>query len=108
MLKSFVKVLKFGNNPPLVGRENIIKMFETQFQVIETMHHDVVDVDVLPDKIYQSAFISYTVKNDPEHKKIKIPGMAVFHKKVNEEYITAFDVYLDPSPLQERIQMFHK
>ena len=83
-------------------------MFEKQFQVIETMNHEVGEVDVLPEKIYQSALITYTVKNDPERKKITLSGMAVFHKKINEAYLTAFDVYLDPSPLQERIQMFNK
>ncbi len=41
-------------------------------------------VDVLPDRIYQEATITYTVKNDPENEAIVVNGFAIFHKGLKD------------------------
>ncbi len=95
--------IRFANNPALVGREEIIGSFNDTFKLLASMKHTVLAVDVLPEKIYQEALITYIVKNDPEQVPISVRGMAVFGKKVDESTVTFFDVYLDISPVFARI-----
>jgi ketosteroid isomerase-like protein len=95
-------VLQFGNNPLIQGRQNLIDMFKTQFGLLDMMKHDIGHIDVLPDRIYQYAQISYKVKGDTE--VISIPGLAVFHKKPEERKIRRFDVFIDTSPLIEKMK----
>ena len=42
-------------------------------------------IDVLPDRIYQEANITYVVKNDPRKEAITVRGFAVYFKGVEEE-----------------------
>ena len=95
-------ILQFGNNPLLQGRQNLIDMFKTQFERLDMMKHEIGHIDVLPDRIYQYAHISYRVKGDTE--VIKIPGFAVFHKTPQESKIRRFDVFIDTSPLVARMK----
>jgi len=98
-------VLEFANNAPLKGRQDIIKSFEQTFNLLESMEHIVVSIDVLSDKIYQVADIIYVVKGDAEKKPVRIRGLAVFGKKTNQSQLTYFTVFLDPSPLMERLKL---
>lgn len=65
--------------------------------------------DVVSDKIYLRASITYCVKNDPERKDITIPAFAVFFFPTELtidggfDKMNRFEVYLNPAPLQERI-----
>ncbi len=95
-------VLQFGNNPLLEGRQNIVNMFKKQFGLFDMMKHEIGHIDVLPDRIYQYAVISYKVKGDTE--VIKIPGLAVFHKTPEERKIRRFDVFIDTSPLMAKMK----
>jgi hypothetical protein len=56
----------------------------------------------MPDRIYQYAQISYKVKGDTE--VISIPALAVFHKKPEERKMRRFDVFIDTSPLIEKMK----
>lgn len=95
-------VLQFGNNSLIQGHEDLINMFKSQFALLDMMKHEVEHIDVLPDRIYQYAHISYKVKGDSE--VIKIPGLAVFHKTPEEEKIRRFDVFIDSSPLITKLK----
>jgi ketosteroid isomerase-like protein len=95
-------VLQFGNHPLIQGQQNLINMFKTQFGLLDMMKHEIGHIDVLPDRIYQYATISYKVKGDTE--VIKIPGLAVFHKTPEEQKIRRFDVFIDASPLTEKMK----
>jgi ketosteroid isomerase-like protein len=95
-------ILQFGNNPLIQGRQNLIDMFKTQFGLLDMMKHDIEHIDVLPDRIYQYAQISYKVKGDSE--VISIPGLGVFHKKPEERKMRRFDVFIDTSPLIEKMK----
>ncbi len=41
-------------------------------------------MDVLPDRIYQEAKITYTVKNDPDKEEIVVKGFAIYHKGLKD------------------------
>lgn len=77
--------------------------FDTH-SVADLLCSRVVSFDVLPDKIYQVARISYKVKGDPAKETFIVPGLAVFHKKPEDTKIHRFDVYIDISPVFKRIQ----
>jgi len=72
------------------------------------MKHEILHFDVVENRIYQSASISYVIRNDPEDKIIRVLGMAVFHLvPMGEEeagMMQRFDVYLDPTPIGARIK----
>jgi hypothetical protein len=72
-------------------------MFKQQFGLLDMMKHEIGHIDVLPDRIYQYASISYKVKGDTE--VIRIPGLAVFHKTPEERKMRRFDVFIDNSPV---------
>ncbi|EED20387.1 hypothetical protein TSTA_036130 [Talaromyces stipitatus ATCC 10500] len=92
-------VFTFAANPSVTGQSNIIEFFSTQFPYLE---------NVLPDRIYQEAEIRYVVKGDPERKDIVVNGMAVIGKRPEDEKMTFFTVYLDPTELKERINAVAK
>ncbi len=64
--------------------------------------------DVVDDTIYQAAEITYVVKGDQEKKEILVPGMAVFFRMpagdLEAGKIMSLDVFIDPSPLVERMK----
>ncbi|EEA20854.1 hypothetical protein TMatcc_000851 [Talaromyces marneffei ATCC 18224] len=96
-------VLRFAKNPAISGKSSIIDFFNSQFPHLESMKHTIKHVDVLPDRIYQEADIRYVVKGDPERKEIPVTGLAVFGRKLGDEKMSFFTVYLDPTELKERI-----
>ncbi|KAJ5417599.1 Nuclear transport factor 2 [Penicillium crustosum] len=98
-----VSVPKFYT--PDCGHDAIKGFFNKQFSLLDSMTHTIGHVDVLPDRIYQEAKIEYVVKGDPEQKVIKVDGLAVFGRRVGEDQMSFFTVYLDPRPLLERKQM---
>lgn len=67
--------------------------------------------DRVGNKIYQSCFITYVVKNDPEERKMKIPAFGkIFLVEEGEEKgkIARFEVFLDPSEIFARIDTVGK
>jgi hypothetical protein len=96
--------MRFPGQPILRGHKEIIAFFKRQFANLDSMKHTIRHFDTLPDRIYQEATISYVVRADPEKEQIDIPGIAIFGKGVSEERMSFFTVYLDPSPLHEKIR----
>ncbi|RAL06113.1 nuclear transport factor 2 family protein [Aspergillus ibericus CBS 121593] len=95
---------RFPGRPLIKGQEAIINFFKQQSTVLESMKHTIGHFDVLPDRIYQEASIEYVLKADPEKKVIHVNGIAIFGKRVNEDQMRFFTVYLDPSPIAERLK----
>lgn len=56
-----------------------------------------ITLDVVGNKIYQAARITYGVAGDPEDEKIPIDGFAVFHRRGDK--VELFEVFLNPAPL---------
>lgn len=97
--------MHFPGQPPLQGHAAIIDLFTAQFALLESMKHTIKHVDVLPNRIYQEASISYVVKGDAEKTPVEIQGLAVFGKRPDEERMRFFfTVYLDATPLVKRIE----
>jgi len=99
-------VLNFANSPSLKGHEEIISFFEKQHAVLSSIKHDILHVDVFSDRIYIQQTDTYIVKNDPEQNEIIIKAVVVIWKKVDENNLSSLDVYLDPTPLKEKIKIF--
>ncbi|OOF94626.1 hypothetical protein ASPCADRAFT_208288 [Aspergillus carbonarius ITEM 5010] len=96
---------RFPGHPLLKGQEAIINFFKQQSTVLESMKHIIEHIDVLPDRIYQEASIEYVLKPDPEKNVVHINGIAIFGKRADEDKMRFFTVYLDPSPLVERLRV---
>ncbi|KAL1695120.1 hypothetical protein GGG16DRAFT_45869 [Schizophyllum commune] len=107
-------VLQFSNVPEVAGRDAIVEFFNSQFPHLERMKHSIVSLDVISNKIYLRATISYRAKGDPERKDVTIPGFAVcfFPNELTVDggfdKMSRFEVYLDSTPLQERIAVAMK
>ncbi|CAF0828826.1 unnamed protein product [Adineta ricciae] len=99
-------VVHFGNFPPMEGAEVLRAHFKRQNAQLLSMRHDLKHIDVFPDRIYVQNEATFVVKNDPERKEIKFPAVCLFWKNINEKKSSTIDVYLDPSPLLERLHMF--
>ncbi|KAI8577486.1 hypothetical protein K450DRAFT_212779, partial [Umbelopsis ramanniana AG] len=97
-------VVQFGNNPVVKAHGPFIEIQSQRLKVLESMSHEVVSFDILPDKIYQVASVTYKVKNDPSGEAIVIPGLAVFYKALEDSKINRFEVYIDISPVFKRAQ----
>jgi ketosteroid isomerase-like protein len=99
-------VLNFGNSPSLKGHEEIVSFFEKQRTILSSTKHDILHVDVFSDRIYVQQKDTFIVKNDSEENEIEIKAVVVIWKNVDENNLSSMDVYLDPTPLKERIKMF--
>ena len=97
--------MRFPGQPLLKGHSAIIGFFKNQFTRLESMTHIIKHVDVTLSRTYQEATILYVVKGDPEKQKVEVKGLAVFGKAIGEDKIKFFTVYLDPSPLHDRIRL---
>ncbi|CZS92882.1 uncharacterized protein RAG0_03390 [Rhynchosporium agropyri] len=97
--------LKFANNPLLIGLDAINASFATVFPLLSSMKHEIVNLDTISNKIYQTCTITYVVRDDPQNRTIKIPAMGVFHLvagadfRSGEPLVERFDVFLDGSEI---------
>lgn len=102
--------LKFANRDEIYGLEDIKTFFRPQFQGLESMKHEPIDIDLTPTKIHHTCDITYVVKGDPELKKITIPAFSTFFLRAASEkdgeegkaLLERFQVWLDPAPIGER------
>ncbi|PQE08937.1 Cystinosin protein [Rutstroemia sp. NJR-2017a WRK4] len=105
-------VLRYGNIEEAKGVEEITKFFEAVFPLLKLMKHELVEMDRIGNKVYESCFITYIVANDPEEKKIKIPAFGkiflVEEGKEEAGKMERFEVFLDPSEVFARIQELTK
>jgi len=63
--------------------------------------------DVVGNRVYHAAYIRYRVKGDVVENEIEIPAAGNFELIISGEekgLIRNFDVFLDNSPVKERIQ----
>ncbi|CAE6383660.1 unnamed protein product [Rhizoctonia solani] len=98
--------LQFGNAPRIDGKEAIIKYLEPQINILELMHHEITRLcfDKSLGLIYQTVTITYKVKGDPQGRTIQVPGLGVLHKRVGEDLLMGFEVYIDKSPIEAVIK----
>ncbi|TGO40000.1 hypothetical protein BHYA_0044g00420 [Botrytis hyacinthi] len=104
-------ILRFGNEKEVKGVDGIRKFFEGVFPLLKSMKHELVDVDRIGNKIYQSVFITYVVKNDPEEREIKIPvlgKMFLLEDGEEEGKMSRFEVFGNPSEVFARIEDVRK
>lgn len=105
-LKEFCQpdaILIHGSQPPLKGYEEISKHLE-EARNQHSIQHVIKQIDVLPNRIYVEVDGIFTPKIDPEHKEILIHGLAVFEKKIHESKSSSMIIYLDPTPLIQRMK----
>ncbi|KAF1985302.1 hypothetical protein K402DRAFT_394997 [Aulographum hederae CBS 113979] len=98
--------LQYGNMPIQRGLDSTRKYFAGAFPKFSKMEHEIVYFDYLAPRIYQKAAIRYIIEGDSEDQEIEIPGFGMFElkKEMDEIKCCVAEVYLDPSPLAERVK----
>jgi ketosteroid isomerase-like protein len=97
-------VFTHGSHPPLKGHKEISAHLE-QAHKEQSARHVVKHIDVVSDRIYVEIDGYFIRHNDPEKMEIMITGVAVFHKKIDENKTSSVSIYMDPTPLIERIKV---
>jgi hypothetical protein len=93
-----------GSQPPLKGHEEI-SAYLVQAHKKQSARHVIKHIDVVSDRIYVEIDGYFIRHNDPEKMEIMITGVAVFHKKIDENKTSSVSIYMDPTPLIERIKV---
>jgi len=99
-------VVSLCNNPLLHGSDEVRTHFEQQRPFLTSMKHKIIDIDVLPDRIYVQNEVTFIVKADPKQEELKMKVVCLFWKKINENKTTYIDVYFDQSPVSEKMKMY--
>ncbi|TGO73468.1 hypothetical protein BELL_0358g00030 [Botrytis elliptica] len=115
--------LRNGNEEEVEGVDGIRKVypslfilqaqtfFEGVFPLLKSMKHELVDVDRIGNKIYQSVFITYVVENDSEEREIRIPvlgKMFLIEDGEEEGKMSRFEVFANTSEVFARIEDIRK
>ncbi|KAF7932194.1 hypothetical protein EAE99_003434 [Botrytis elliptica] len=103
--------LRNGNEEEVEGVDGIRKFFEGVFPLLKSMKHELVDVDRIGNKIYQSVFITYVVENDSEEREIRIPvlgKMFLIEDGEEEGKMSRFEVFANTSEVFARIEDIRK
>ncbi|KAG8768041.1 hypothetical protein FRC12_005870 [Ceratobasidium sp. 428] len=97
---------QFGNAPKQEGKETVIKFFEPQLKVVQSLTHRILrcSYDTTRGIIYQTTLLTYEVKGDQQSRKITVPGLAVIHKQPAEEKTSGMEIYVDTTPMKEVVK----
>lgn len=88
-------VVSICNNPPLKGFNEIREHFEQQHSLLTSMKHKIIDIDILPDRIYVENEVAFIVNDDPKQKELKMKVFFLIWKKINEDKTTFINIYFD-------------
>ncbi|KAG8706380.1 hypothetical protein FRC08_001105 [Ceratobasidium sp. 394] len=97
---------QFGNAPRQEGKTAMIKFFEPQLKLVDSLTHTILRCyyDTTSGIIYQTGLMTYEVKGDQQGRKITMPALAVIHKQQGKETISGLEVYADTTPMKEVAQ----
>lgn len=87
---------RFGNFPPVVGREAIEETVRNFFQSIKGLRHQLSDVIREKDKVVITGQVTYTRHNQTT---ITVPFCNVF--TLEDNLISQYDIYIDISQLYQ-------
>ncbi|KAK4506745.1 hypothetical protein PRZ48_000478 [Zasmidium cellare] len=95
-------VVRFNNAPAVHGAPAAQKEFESVAPIIGWMKHEILDFDIVDNKIYNECNVTYVLKGDPEEKQITMHRFN-FYERNAEGKITKWTAYFDSSPMKERM-----
>ncbi|KAG9101141.1 hypothetical protein FRC06_003319 [Ceratobasidium sp. 370] len=97
---------QFGNAPRQEGKAAMIKFFEPQMKLVDSLTHTPLrcSYDTVRGIIYQTTLLTYEVKGDQQGRKITVPGLAAIHKRPGEDKISGLEVYADTTPMKEIVK----
>lgn len=87
-------VVKFANNPPAVGKEQVAQAIGGFWQMIGGLRHDIVNVYSDGDATIVEAEIDYARK-DGNH--VMVPATSILHRRGT--LVDSLRVYLDLAPV---------
>jgi ketosteroid isomerase-like protein len=87
-------VVKFGNNPPAVGKEQVRQAIGGFFQSIGGMRHRFINVYEEGDTAILELEIDYTRKDGGQ---VSVPAMSVLHRR--GELVDQLRIYVDVAPV---------
>lgn len=90
--------LRFGNNPPLNGRQEIEKAIAQFFQAMITLRHQFEIISCAGKKAFLEASVTY-LRHD--NRTVTVPAMTVFELEKRGDELMATDcrIYVDLAPL---------
>ncbi|PWY90959.1 hypothetical protein BO70DRAFT_425882 [Aspergillus heteromorphus CBS 117.55] len=96
--------LHVPGGPSLTGHEQILAFYNQQVSLVSSMKHTIRHFDVLSDRVYVESEVEYTVAADPEKRAITVNALAVVGKRLDEDKLRSFKVFMDPKPLVGRLE----
>ncbi|KAK1633332.1 hypothetical protein BDP81DRAFT_434696 [Colletotrichum phormii] len=98
--------VKFTNFPVAEGVDSIKQIMDAAFGQLSYMKHVTRQADKVDNRIWLAVDITYRVKGDPDNEDINIPAAGLVTIVTEGEEagkIARFDVYLDNTPVREKI-----
>ncbi|CAE6468454.1 unnamed protein product [Rhizoctonia solani] len=100
--------LQVGNLSRVHGRGAIENFYKDGLiNIFESVHHESnreLTLDEFLGLIYSSRVVSYKIKGDPKGRTIRVPEMAVIHKRPGENVATGAEIYFDNTPIAAAVQ----
>jgi ketosteroid isomerase-like protein len=87
-------VVRFGNNPPVVGKEEVRQAIGSFFGSIAGMTHHCVAEYRAGDVVILEFEIEYTRKDD---RQVVVPAVAILHRR--GELVDQLRIYIDLGPV---------
>lgn len=87
--------LRFGNAPPIQGRDACRQTWADFCGLIDGVHHDVVDQWQVPDATVAHTDVTYTRKDGA---KVTVPVVTIY-RTGSDDLITDYRVFLDLAPV---------
>jgi hypothetical protein len=87
--------LRFGNQPPIVGRAEIEEAIRQFFLAMISLRHEFANISRDGDTLFLEAVVTYHRHDD---KIVSVPAMTVF--KMNDNFLAkSCRIYVDLTPL---------
>ncbi len=86
---------RVGNNPEVVGKDNVLEASRGVTKVFSAMQHDYIEVFSAEDRAYADCFVDYTTIDG---RKFLIPFLTILRRKNGK--ISSVAAYGDMSPLR--------
>lgn len=100
--------LRYANYPTITGKDKATGLFETQYNALDGLTHDVPDFDfIAPNKLYQPATVRWLVKgDDPAKDWIEVQAMSTFWltEEDSKLKIRRAEIVLDVNEVTERMK----
>ncbi|UJR14297.1 hypothetical protein I4U23_001287 [Adineta vaga] len=98
-------IVHLNNLSIIQGHSQLIHHYEEYYSLLSFVEHRIKGVDISSDRCYVHVEVTSIAKNDPEQIPVTRKGLMIIEKKLDDEKLNSFHVYIDSTRLIDRIQM---